>query len=311
MQERSPAPIMTWMLCGLCVLVTLANSTSSPGTGGLWSQIGHCTDSTAEYVWDGHYTTLVTSIFLHANVLQGIGITHLIFNLFWLNKMGSMLERTLDTFYYFLFWVAAAAVGSCSELALSSSIGIGASGVVYAMFGLLWAGRNHHADWRELANPDNLRLFIGWGLFCVVMTMVGWLQVANGAHAGGLLFGCCIGVLVFVPRQRLAAVIVLCAHVTLCMFALTYMPWSAQWTWWKADREFDSHQYAKAIDWYQRSLKRGSSPNDMWENIAKSWYNLGADAAQRGDYAGAVYDEQHAHIALQNAGDGPAESGGP
>lgn len=198
-------PILTYLLCALSVVITipylLPGAVSSP----LWYQLGHfgLAENPKTAPW-----SLITAIFIHGSPL------HLIFNMLWLVQLGRILEGTLHPLAYLAFIVGAAAVGSGCEWIIPHStnipgeyyhsVGIGMSGVVYAMFALMWAGRSLYPAWGLMATRDNLRFLVGWALLCVVATYIPFFHigVANGAHGGGFLFGLCIGFLFFSPRRR-------------------------------------------------------------------------------------------------------------
>ena len=186
-------PLLTYLLAGLSVLMTVAYLLPTLLPGSLWAHLGSFgfAESEGAAPW-----SLLTTIFIHGSWL------HLLFNMIWLIQLGRILEGTLSPLVYLAFIVGAAAVGSACQVLIAGSTGIGISGVVYAMFALMWAGRGIYPAWGMIATRDNLRLFIGWGLFCVVATYFHLLNVANGAHGGGFLFGLCIGFLFFNPRRR-------------------------------------------------------------------------------------------------------------
>ncbi len=281
------APLLTVTLCALCVLVTLA------------SWLGHSTFGavSTEEVWDGRWWGLLSAVFLHG------GILHLLFNMLWLYTLGVMLERTLNTAVYLLFLAAAAAVGSGCELAVSGTTGIGASGVVYAMFGLMWAGRGRFPEWGALATPQNLRLFIGWGVFCAVATHFGWMNIASGAHAGGFLFGLSVGWIFLSARPlRWLWAFPLAGLLALTVLSVTWMPWSGYWCFWKANREYDRGQYARAAAWSTRSAGLGVDPADNWHNAALAWQELAAQDTQRNDQIAARHDAQEAQADALKAG---------
>ena len=209
-QRAGPAfqvPILTYLLIALSVLITVANLMPGGEAGGTWDRLGHfgLAESSGGAPW-----SLITTVFVHGSPL------HLLFNVIWLFQLGRVLENTLNPIVYLAFLVGAAAVGSGCEVLISGQTGIGMSGVVYAMFALMWAGRGVYPAWAAVATRDNLRYFILWGLFCVVATWLHFLNIANGAHGGGFLFGLCIGFLFFVPRRRWvwAAPLVLLVGVT-------------------------------------------------------------------------------------------------
>src|SRR5579872_5430476 len=126
-RERPMPPVLTLMLCGLSVLLTAADLLSQ---GDRTSQdtplyrIAHMAAPSVTAVWDGHYAALLTSVFIHANLI------HLGFNMIWLFRLGSVLEETLNPLYYALFIVASAVISSGAEVAASSTTGVGLSGVV-------------------------------------------------------------------------------------------------------------------------------------------------------------------------------------
>ena len=177
----------------LSTIITVAFLEPGAVSSPLWAKIGSfgLAETPQAAPWG-----LVTTIFVHGSWL------HLLFNMLWLVQLGRILESTLHPVVYLAFILGAAAVGSACEVLVSGTTGIGMSGVVYAMFGLMWAGRGMFPVWAAVATRDNLRFFIGWGLFCVVATWFHFLSVANGAHGGGFLFGLCIGFLFFTPRRR-------------------------------------------------------------------------------------------------------------
>ena len=291
-------PILTYLLVALCVIITGASMLGGGQAGTLLYAVGSFGYASPEQIWNGRVWGLVTTVFIHGGVL------HLLFNMLWMVQLGRVLERTLPPLTYLMFLVAAAAVGSATELLVSGTTGIGMSGVVYAMFGLMWAGRGAFSSWRAVATQDNLRVFVLWGLFCVAATYFHFLSIANGAHGGGFLFGLCIGFLFYSPRRRYLWAAPLALLLTACVLACTWQPWSGDWTFWKGNREFDRKQYAQAIKWYQASLRHGANPHDAWTNISYSWNNIAADDASRKDAAGAANAISEYQSAAQKAGPG-------
>ncbi len=291
-------PILTYLLVALSVVITGASMLGGSQPGSLLYAVGNFGYVGPEQVWNGHVWGLVTTVFIHG------GVMHLLFNMLWMVQLGRILERTLPPLTYLTFLVAAAAVGSATELLVSGTTGIGMSGVIYAMFGLMWAGRGYDAAWRAVATRDNLRVFILWGLFCVAATYLHFLSIANGAHGGGFLFGLCIGSLFYSPRRRYLWAAPLALLLMSCVLACTWQPWSGDWTFWKGNREFDRKHYAQAIGWYQSSLKHGSNPHDTWYNISLAWHNIAADDASHKDLTGTANAISEYQNAAQKAGPG-------
>lgn len=289
-------PLLTVLLCGLSVLVTLAALTSGDQPGSLWHHLGNFGYASPDAIWDGRLWGLVTTVFIHGDWL------HLLFNMIWLYQLGRILENTLSPVVYLLFLVSAAVVGSTCEMLISGSTGIGMSGVVYAMFGLMWAGRGGVPAWGAVATPENLRLFVLWGLFCVGATWLNLLHIANGAHGGGFLFGLCIGFLFFSPRRRHVWAAPLALLLAASVLAVTWLPWSRDWTFWKGNHEFQRGHYAQAIRWYNASLSRGGDAESNWYNIGLSWANIARAADGRGDGPGAQKARAEEAAAERKAG---------
>ena len=271
------APVLTGLLCALCVALTLAWWGQDYLRGTPLFVLSSFAHVSADAIWDGRYYGLFTSFFLHGSLM------HIAFNLMWFLQLGRALERTLSPLVYVGFLAGAALVGSCAELAFSGQTGVGASGVVYAMFGLMWAGRGAFREWRALATRNNLNLFIGWGIFCLIGTWLNWVRIANAAHFGGLLFGLCLGWLFFAPRRRPLAALPLVLLIVLCVLSVTWMPWSYSWNWHRAGKELDQKRYAAALADYQRALRKGGDPHDLWFNIGLAWNGLAEEAEERGD----------------------------
>jgi len=296
-------PILTYLLVALSVIVTGASMLGGRQPGSLLYAIGNFGFVRPDQIWNGRIWGLVTPIFIHG------GVVHLLFDMLWLVQLGRILERTLPPAIYLLLIVAGAAVGSATELLISDQTGIGMSGVVYALFGLMWAGRGAYPAWRAVATPDNLRLLVLWGLFCVATTYLPFLHflglnIANGAHGGGFLFGLCIGFLFYSPRRHYVWAAPLALLLVASVLACTWQPWSGDWTFWKGNREFDRKHYAQAIRWYEASLRHGGDPHDTWYNISLAWNNIAAEDTSRKDLTGAANVLAEYQSAAQKAGPG-------
>lgn len=270
-------PLLTYLLCGLCVALTLAWWGQDSLKGTPLYALGSFANVPASEIWNGRYYGLFTAFFLHINIM------HIAFNMMWFLQLGRLLERTLSPLVYVGFLLGAALVGSCAELAFDGETGVGASGVVYAMFGLMWAGRGAFSEWRLAATRSNLNLFIGWGVFCLIGTWAHFMNIGNAAHFGGLLFGLCLGWLFFAPRRRPLAAIPLVLLAALCVLSLTWLPWSSSWNWHRAGKEYSHKRYSAALSDYQRALREGGEAAPLWNNIGLAWNGLAEEADRRGD----------------------------
>ncbi len=174
-------------------------------------------------IWSGAYWGLLTSAFAHFD------IWHIFFNMWWLKDFGTLLEPTLGRSKYLLFLITAAVVSSGAELAVADQTGVGFSGVVYAMFGYLFAARHVQPLYQKLLTKQTIIWLLGWLILCLILTYTQVWQVANAAHIAGFLFGCCVGNM-FTARVRVAlSKAALFALVALTVLSAVYMPWSETW----------------------------------------------------------------------------------
>src|SRR6187455_679757 len=96
------------------------------------------TDASA--LWTGSIGSLWTSSLVHYQLL------HLVFNLYWLVRLGRPLEQNLGALRLLAFSAAASFVASAAQLGWSGHTGVGFSGVIYAWAGFLWIASPRHAD---------------------------------------------------------------------------------------------------------------------------------------------------------------------
>ncbi|HSV73552.1 MAG TPA: rhomboid family intramembrane serine protease [Chthonomonadales bacterium] len=260
-------PILTWVVCLLCVALTAASHLFAARMlpPYEWAGLGRLS---LDAIWGGQATGLLISVFFHGSPESvGSSVVHIAFNLLWLFALGRLLEETLHPLAWIAFFVSAAVVSAGTQIAVSQTLSVGASGVVYAMFGLLWAGRARFPDWRIVANRRNLIWLLGWGAFCVVVSWAGLLHVANAAHFSGLLYGLALGWL-FLERRRVAAswaILVCLAFLTVC--SVRWMPWSPRWVDWKGARSLSRGAIDEAVRWRRHALRLGADPVAVWLDI--------------------------------------------
>ena len=70
--------------------------------------------------------------------------------------------------------------------------GIGLSGVVYALCGVLWALRRK-PKYAGVVDRKTFNLFIIWFFICIILTYPGVMPVGNIAHGMGLIVGMVVG----------------------------------------------------------------------------------------------------------------------
>jgi len=225
-QNVPSPPLTTFLLMGISLAATLPRLIPGLLQEPIWQQVYAAFNGSRYQIWDGQYYLLFTAIFSHVDIL------HLLFNMMMLFTLATELEITVGPLLLMLFVVVSAVVTSCAELAVGHN-GVGFSGVIYAMFGMMWAGRGSYPAWATVANIDNFRWMVGWAVFSIFTSWLGWMQVGNAAHFSGLLFGLSIGFAFLAPRKRLLWTIPLALLIILAILTLTVMPHSLAWLSWK------------------------------------------------------------------------------
>jgi GlpG protein len=275
---------LPWISSFSIMISILIFSAMASSTGHTWEamqRVGYCP---ADAVWRGAYWGLVTSTFVHSDVL------HLGFNAYWLWKLGGPLELILGLRRFLALFLFSAFVSASIQMSTSDDTGIGASGVVYAVFGFLWVGRRHDPDMRKLLDGRVIQLFLVWLVLCVIVTYAGAYSVGNAAHVAGLLFGAAAaaalprsGGLRSVARERRVGCGALAALGLLALLPLAWCPWSPTWL---SQRAYDAHvaqQYERAIDLYTRVLTL--EPRNAW-----AYLNRGFAYESSGDLESAKRD---------------------
>ncbi|MBT8036094.1 MAG: rhomboid family intramembrane serine protease [Verrucomicrobiae bacterium] len=136
---------------------------------------------------NGRWWGLVGSAFIHKEFF------HLAFNMYWLVRLGSLMERGLGSLKTFAFIVVAAYVSSALQLTIGGGPGIGFSGVVYAMIGFVWGAWPRYTGFLERVNGQTVRFFLIWQGLCFLLSWGGILAIAHTAHISGMIFGYLIG----------------------------------------------------------------------------------------------------------------------
>jgi len=145
-------------------------------------------------VLHGQLWRLVTPIFLHSLSSP----LHIIFNMYWLFELGRMIEsRRGGRFLLFFVLILAVSSNLCQYMLSGPEFG-GMSGVVYGLFGYIWMKGKFDPEDGLMLHPTTIMVMLFWFVFC----FFGSLNIANGAHAGGLAVGTLWGYLSSKLRSR-------------------------------------------------------------------------------------------------------------
>ena len=246
-------PWITAIVCSICLGVFIKYVASDENDDyKKFAMIGYCS---AEEIWNGAAWGLVTPAFIH------IEIWHLGLNLYWLWVLGSCLERQMGAWCFLPFYLLAAIVTSSFQLAAGDSTGIGASGVVYAIFGYIWHARDRVPEFQRILNPEIISLSFGWLFLCIPLTLTGILNVANVAHFAGLAWGIMVAEWIFGNRRKLSMAGIV-ATLGLAIAVLFWCPWSVAWLTIQAYQTHQKGDLPKALSWYDRIIQ--IDPGHQW-----------------------------------------------
>lgn len=144
--------------------------------GNWWERLIFAPEVRAGEVW-----RLVTPIFLH------FSLVHILFNMMWMADLGSMIERRVST-WLLLRLVLGLAIGSnLVQYAVTGHPAFGGmSGVVYGLVGYIWMRGKFDPACGLFLNKQTVVMSLIWFFVCLVNLIP---NVANGAHAGGLILG--------------------------------------------------------------------------------------------------------------------------
>jgi membrane associated rhomboid family serine protease len=179
-------PTVTYVLIGICVLLYLGTWMSGGDTSSVYIDLGTLGTGTLNTgqeigVAHGQVWRLVTGAFLH----DPTNPLHILFNMYILYWLGTMLEPVLGHVRFAALYFASLLAGSFGALiAEPRSLTVGASG---AVFGLMAAAfvfqRARGVDpWRSGLGPVIL-------LNLALPFLFPNLNISIGAHVGGLIGG--------------------------------------------------------------------------------------------------------------------------
>ncbi len=142
----------------------------------------------------GQWWRLITSMFLHA------GIIHLLMNMYALLYIGMYLEPLLGRVRYTAAYLLSGVCASLMSITMHEfSVGVGASGAIFGLFGVFLAmlTTKHIESSTRNALLKNISVFIVYNLLYGIKG-----NTDNAAHIGGLISGVIIGYAYFAGLAR-------------------------------------------------------------------------------------------------------------
>lgn len=143
-------------------------------------------------VQHGELWRLITPIFIH------MGPIHLLFNMLWMKTLGSTIELREGSWRFLLLVVGLGLASNFAQFYWSGPIFGGMSGVVYGLFGYVWIRGKFDPASGYFVPQQTVYMMIAWFFMCVFQIIP---NVANAAHAGGLVAGMAVGALPSLLRR--------------------------------------------------------------------------------------------------------------
>ncbi len=165
------------------------------------------------------------------------------------------------------------------QLAFTSIIGVGASGIGYALFGFALVARKRISAFDSLMSPTLISVALLWLVGCIIATHLGWVVIGNVAHISGVFLG--IGIACISDSRKLVLLVV--AALVFSVVPLNYAPWSIRWLSYKAESSHSKKDLRRGIYYYSQIIKR--DPDNAW-----AFWNRGCAYHEIGEYEKADSD---------------------
>jgi len=147
-------------------------------------------------VLGGEWWRLFTAMFLHG------GMTHLLMNMFSLYLIGRGVEQYFNTISYLSIYLFSGLLGGLASLYMHpASVGIGASGAIFGIFGAMAGFFLAHREKIEVHTKAFMKEFaIIIGINLVIGFSIPSVDIS--AHVGGLMAGCIGGYIISKNPKR-------------------------------------------------------------------------------------------------------------
>lgn len=138
------------------------------------------------HVAQGEPWRLLSGTLLHGDPL------HLVFNVYVMWAIGTVIEAGLGSIPTLLIYLVLAAGSMAAEFAVFQG-GIGLSGVAYGLFGLLWLLSRRDDRFAGTMSNETAAFLVFYFFLCIVLTVANIMAIANVAHGAGGILGLTLG----------------------------------------------------------------------------------------------------------------------
>jgi len=135
---------------------------------------------------EGQVWRLVTPMLMHAPLTRSFGILHLLFNMFWLQDLGTQIEWRRGTWRLLLLVLVVSTLSNLAQYLASGPLFYGMSGVVFGLFGYVWMKGKYDPQSHLGLYPQSITVMLVWFVLCWTIF---FFEVANTAHTVGLAVG--------------------------------------------------------------------------------------------------------------------------
>jgi membrane associated rhomboid family serine protease len=202
MRNLASEPRVTYALIAINVVAFLAEGSFSFSGGVSGSVVSHGVLDRFDVSANHQYWRLITSAFLHENVL------HIAFNMYLLYLLGTLLEPAIGSIRFAAVYLTALLAGSFGALVATNAASLGASG---AVFGLMGAA----AVEMRARGINPMQSGIGGLIIINLIFSFTFSGISVGAHIGGLIGGALAGLAILVADRRRSLALALAACLVL------------------------------------------------------------------------------------------------
>lgn len=231
-------------------------------------------------IMTGEYWRLITPIFLH------IGFLHFALNNIALFYLGKLSERIFGSVRFFFIYMIAGIIGNIASFVLApESVGAGASGAIFGLFGaLLYFGLMHKELFLRTIGKDIITIIIINIVFGLLMP-----DIDSFAHLGGLFGGFIVAAILSLPglKRRIWSLSIGAIIVLIAIAGFTYMEITdddlngSQAVYLIGQKALDAGNYDKADEIFSFLVEE-------YPDEAFNYFNVANTSANKGDYQKAI-----------------------